>query len=83
MKEWPSPKTVCQPEFTQDLNAVKDFLYQYRGNKRPLMSTEEMERILQWCWNSVDSLLALKRADIEHYISILSKPPPVVDWHKT
>ena len=77
IEEWPIAKDCLSTEFTQDLNAVKDFLYQYRGSQATFdVYRREMERILQWCWRiQLTPLLALKRADIEHYLDFCQKPP--------
>lgn len=60
-----------------DYAAASDFLKQYSGNKATFESyRREVERLLQWAWLIVNkSILVLKRADIEEYISFCLKPP--------
>ena len=46
LEEWPIAKDCLSAEFTQDLNAVKAFLYQYRGSQATFdVYRREMERI--------------------------------------
>ncbi len=75
--EWPLAKDCLSVEFEKDLEAARDFLFQYRGSQATFeVYRREMERILQWCWRiKLMPLLSLKRADIETYIDFCQKPP--------
>jgi hypothetical protein len=62
---------------SNDFPAVLEFLTQYNGNKATFESyRREIERLLQWSWFiKKNSILELKRQDIENYISFCLDPP--------
>jgi site-specific recombinase XerD len=66
------------PDFaSNDFPTVLEFLSQYNGNKATFESyRREIERLLQWSWFiKKNSILELKRQDIENYISFCLDPP--------
>lgn len=64
-------------QFVSDFKAALDFLTQYSNNKATFESyRREIERLLQWAWLiRKQSILGLKRQDLEEYISFCLKPP--------
>ncbi len=66
------------PDFGEiDFKAAQAFLLSYRNNKATFNAyRRETERFLQWAWHiHKQSILTLKRIDIEHFIDFCQKPP--------
>jgi site-specific recombinase XerD len=61
----------------KDYQATVEFLRQYDGNKATFEAyRREIERLIQWSWYIYNnSVLLLKRQDIENYIQFCLKPP--------
>jgi site-specific recombinase XerD len=69
--------TITMPSFTvTDYQAVLSFLYSYRGSLQTFNAyRRELERFLQWSWFIKEqSILKLKRDDIEVFVSFCIKP---------
>jgi len=68
---------VFQKNYKKDYKAALAFLYTYKGTQATFNAyRREVERLLVWAWLiHKKSILALKRADIEVYLSFCQKPP--------
>lgn len=71
------PKTITLPFAADDYQILKDFLLQYTGSRDTYTAyRREAERLAQWSWFvSGNSLLELRRPDIEAYIAFCQSPP--------
>jgi site-specific recombinase XerD len=60
----------------KDYQHVLNFLYSYRGSLDTFNSyRRELERLIQWCWLiHEESILKLKRNDIEAFIEFCQSP---------
>lgn len=69
--------SAALPFATHDLQLAFEFLKQYDGNESTFKCyRREIERLIQWSWLLQEkSIIALKRNDIESYISFCMKPP--------
>ena len=67
------------PEITyvNDFKIAQAFLLAYKGSKDTFKTyRREVERLLQWAWSIENkSITALRRADIEKYLTFCQKPP--------
>ncbi|HLB33569.1 MAG TPA: hypothetical protein VJK54_04975 [Chthoniobacterales bacterium] len=66
------------PEFvTEEFRWVLNFLYSYRGSSNTFNGyRRDLERFISWCWFvRQESLMQLKRLDIEAFIEFCQKPP--------
>ena len=71
------PNAVLYPEFAQqDYERARDFLLAYKNNQETFKNyRREIERFLQWSWLiRKESILKLKREDIELFIEFCQKP---------
>lgn len=71
------PNAASYPEFAQkDYERGRDFLLAYKNNKETFKNyRREVERFLQWSWLvRKESILKLKREDIELFIEFCQKP---------
>src|SRR5436190_1607776 len=62
--------------FIKDYEIALKFLYSYRGSEQTFSSyRRDMERLIQWSWFvKEESILKLKRDDIEEFIEFCLKP---------
>lgn len=63
--------------FIKDYEIALKFLYSYRGSEQTFGAyRRDIERLIQWSWFiRNESILKLKREDIEEFIEFCMKPP--------
>src|SRR3990167_9963637 len=70
--------TITLPEFSvKDFDIALKFLFSYRGSEATFGAyRRDIERLIQWSWFiKEESILKLKREDIENFIEFCIKPP--------
>ena len=73
-----SEEKPALPEFVaEEFRWVLNFLYSYRGSSNTFNGyRRDLERFVSWCWFvRQESLMQLKRLDIEAFIEFCQKPP--------
>jgi site-specific recombinase XerD len=68
-----------QKKFTEDYQQARLFLLSYQHNKSTFESfRREVERFAQYCWFVISKpMQAMRRTDIESYLTFCQKPPTV------
>ncbi|MBV8802002.1 MAG: site-specific integrase, partial [Gammaproteobacteria bacterium] len=81
IKEWlllcfEKSKVTIPPFATKDYEISLKYLYSYRGSKQTFSSyRRDIERLIQWSWFvKEESILKLRRDDIEEFIEFCLKP---------
>ncbi len=71
------PCPLSASKLGRDLEWTLKFLFSYNSNAATFRSyRKELERLLHWCWQvKQESVLKLKREDIEDFIRFCKKPP--------
>lgn len=77
LKQFPVPNQDADVGFDIDFEYGWKFIYSYNGSSSTFNAyRKEIERLLQWAWLiRQESILKLKRHDIEEYIRFCQKPP--------
>lgn len=71
------PYETAELLYPEDFRHAKDFLLAYDGSNATLNAyRREVERLLQWSWHiKGQSLLTLRRPEIEEYLHFCQSPP--------